>query len=148
MAGLALVCPLVAEGTEVPDHRVVAGGGIGDEVFRDYFVVQTPERLERYERFAAPAAALVDEDAMARIGESWGLSLAAPPYEGPTLIVAGRLDSSVGYIGALALAQSHPRATLAVLDDTGHALPHEEPELLGVLVRHWLGRVDRAQVED
>jgi len=145
VAGLALVCPLVADGGEVPEHRVVAGGGI-DEVFRDYFVVQTPAMLARYERFVAPAAALVDEEAMERIGENWGLSHAAPPYEGPTLIVAGRLDANVGYAGALALMESHPRATLAVLDDTGHALPHEEPELLGALMRHWLAKVDRDQV--
>ena len=148
VSGLAVVCPLVADVVEIPEPRIVAGGGIGDEVFRDYFVVQTPAMLERYERFVAPAAALVDEEAMARIGENWGLSLAAPPYGGPTLIVAGRLDANVGYAGALALVESHPHATLAVLDDTGHALPHEEPELLGVLMRHWLARVDRDQVAD
>jgi hypothetical protein len=40
-----------------PEHRVVAGSGeIGDDVFRSYLVIQTPEMLERYERYVAPAA--------------------------------------------------------------------------------------------
>lgn len=139
--GLALVCPLMADEQEVPEHRVVEGDGrLGDDAFRGYFVIQTPEMLERYERHVAPAAGLVDEEALERIGENWGLSLAAPPYAGPTLVVAGRLDSTVGYAAAARLLEVHPRATVAVVDDAGHALPHEQPELLGALVRHWLGR--------
>src|SRR3954451_16724106 len=50
VAGLALVCPLLPGLRDVPAHRVVAGpGGLGDDVFRSYFVIQTPEMLERYE---------------------------------------------------------------------------------------------------
>ncbi|SKB09985.1 alpha/beta fold hydrolase [Aeromicrobium choanae] len=142
VAGLALVCPVLTGDHDVPEHQVIAGpGGLGDDVFRDYFVVQTPEMLERYERFVAPSAELVDEAAMERIGENWGLSLAAAPYPGPTLVVAGRMDSTVGYAGAADLLDVHARATLAVVDDAGHALPHEQPELLGALIRHWLARV-------
>lgn len=52
VAGLALVCPLLANVRDVPKHRVVVGSGeIGDDEFRGYFVVQTPEMLERYEAF-------------------------------------------------------------------------------------------------
>src|SRR3954469_20297063 len=44
VAGLALVCPLLPGVRDVPGHRVVAGSGeIGDEGFRSYFVIQTPE---------------------------------------------------------------------------------------------------------
>ncbi len=145
VAGLALVCPLLISGEEPPEHRVVKGNGdLGDEAFRDYFVIQTPQMWERYQRHVAPAADLVDEAAMERIGENWGLSLASTPYAGPTLVVAGRLDSTVGYTGAAALLDVHPRATVAVIDDAGHALPHEQPELLGALMAHWLTRVARA----
>lgn len=147
VAGLALVCPVLAEEHDVPEHRaVVRSNGIGDHVFRDYFVVQTPQMYKRYERYVAPAADLVDEEAMERIGENWGLSLAAKPYPGPTLVVAGRLDSTVGYAGAVDLLHVHPRATVAVVDEAGHALPHEEPEVLGALIRQWLVRVERARV--
>ncbi|MFI8500171.1 alpha/beta fold hydrolase [Streptomyces sp. NPDC085524] len=147
VAGLALVCPLLPGLRDVPEHRVVAGsGGIGDDVFRSYFVVQTPEMLDRYERHVAPAAALVDRAALERIGERWALAPApAADYAGPTVIVAGRLDSTVGYAAATDLAGHYPRASLAVLDEAGHALPHEQPELLRALLGEWLARVGRSR---
>ena len=146
VAGLALVCPLVPGVRDVPEHRVVAGPGvIGDDVFRSYFVVQTPEMLERYERHVAPAAALVDPAALERIGARWAFTPDhAPPYQGPTVVVAGRLDSTVGYAAAVDLLDHHPHASLAVVDDAGHALPHEQPELLRALLAEWLARVGRS----
>ena len=145
VAGLALVCPLLAGVRDVPDHRVVLGSGlIGDEVFRNYFVIQTPEMLQRYERHVAPAAELVDQPALERIGERWQLTPDHPPvYAGPTLVVAGRLDSTVGYAAALDLVHRYPHVSLAVVDDAGHALPHEQPALLRALVTEWLARIER-----
>jgi pimeloyl-ACP methyl ester carboxylesterase len=145
--GLALVCPLLSGTREVPPHRVVAGSGdLGDAGFQDYFVVQTPEMLDRYRRYVAPAIPLVDEEAMARIGERWELTTRPEdetPYGGPTLLVAGRQDSTVGYAATADLLGDYPRATCAVVDDAGHALPHEKPELLRTLVLDWLDRVER-----
>jgi pimeloyl-ACP methyl ester carboxylesterase len=106
VAGLALICPLLAEVRDVPEHRVVVGSGeIGDAAFRSYFVIQTPA---------------------------------------PTLIVAGRLDSTVGYAAATDLFETYPQAALAVLDAAGHALPHEQPELLRAFITEWRARVDRS----
>ena len=145
VAGLALVCPLLPGVRDVPEHRVVAGGGIGDDDFRGYFVVQTPEMLQRYERCVAPGAALVDPAALERIGERWELAPDdGPAYAGPTLVVAGRLDSTVGYAAAADLVEHYPHASLAVVDDAGHALPHEQPDLLRALVAEWLTRVERS----
>ncbi len=145
VAGLALVCPLLPGTRNVPAHRVVTGSGeLGDEGFRDYFVLQTPEMLDRYERFVAPAAALVDQTALERIGERWQLTPApGPPFGGPTLVVAGRLDSTVGHAAAADFAGDCPHASLAVVDDAGHALPHEQPGLLRAVVGEWLERVER-----
>ncbi len=146
VTGLALVCPMLSGLRDIPEHRVVAGSGdIGDEVFRSYFVVQTPEMLERYERYVAPAAALADQAALERIGERWELTPDhAPAYAGPAVVVAGRLDSTVGYATAADLVDYYPHASVAVLDDAGHALPHEQPELLRALLTEWLGRVERS----
>ncbi len=146
VAGLALVCPLLPDVHNVPEHHVVVGSGdIGDDGFRSYFVVQSPEMLERYNRYVAPAAALVDEAALERIGERWELAPEpGPAYSGPTLVVAGRLDSTVGYTAAADLLDHYPHASLAVLADAGHALPHEQPDLLRALVADWLVRVDRS----
>lgn len=146
VAGLALVCPLLPGLRDIPEHSVVAGSGeIGDDEFRSYFVIQTPEMLDRYERYVAPAADLVDQAALERIGERWTLNPDhEPAYAGPTVILAGRLDSTVGYAAATDLLDHYPHATLAVLDDAGHALPHEQPELLGALLTEWLARVERS----
>ncbi|MEV7584542.1 alpha/beta fold hydrolase [Streptomyces erythrochromogenes] len=155
VAGLALVCPLLPGVREVPAHRVVVGpegarepgesGAIGDDVFRSYFVIQTPEMLERHRRYVEPAAALVDRAALERIGERWALAdEPLPAYPGPTAVVAGRLDATVGHAAAVDLALRYPHASLAVVDDAGHALPHEQPELLRALLAEWLTRVERA----
>jgi pimeloyl-ACP methyl ester carboxylesterase len=146
VAGLALVCPLLPGLRDVPEHRVVAGpGGIGDDAFRGYFVFQTPEMLDRYERYVAPAAALADRAALARIGERWMLAAGQlPAYPGPAVVLAGRLDSMVGYAAAADLIDHYPRASFAVVDDAGHALPHEQPDLLRAFLGEWLARVERS----
>jgi hypothetical protein len=99
VAGLALVCPLLAGVRDVPEHRVVTGSGdLGGDDFRGYFVVQTPEMLQRYDRYVAPAAALVDQAAMERIGANWQLSpTSAPPVCGAHADRRGtsRLDSGL-----------------------------------------------------
>ena len=59
VVGLALVCPLLPGLRDVPEHRRIAGSGeIGDDVSRSYFVIQTPEMLERYLRYVAQPRSL------------------------------------------------------------------------------------------
>lgn len=145
VVGLAMLCPLLAGIHDVPEHDVVfRSGNVGNAEFRDYFTVQTSETLDRYQMYVEPGAALADQSALARIGERWELSTRPQemaPYRCPTLLVTGRQDSTVGYARALDLLEHYPRATFAVLDRAGHALPHEQPELLRALVTEWLDRV-------
>ena len=144
VVGLALLCPLLAGIHDVPEHDVVvSSGNIGNAEFRDYFTVQTATTLDRYERYVQPAALLADQSALARIGERWELTQpeGQAPNRCPTLLVTGRQDSTVGYARAWDLFERYPRATFAVLDRAGHALPHEQPELLRALVSEWLDRV-------
>ncbi|MFC9435317.1 alpha/beta fold hydrolase [Nocardia sp. NPDC057030] len=145
-AGLALICPLLPESRDLPEHRVVVGSGdLGDDEFRGYFVIQTPEMLERYERYVVPGAELFDHAALDRIGEQWSLTTnAGLPFTAPTTIVAGRLDATVGYAASTDLVDYYPHASLAVIDDAGHALPHEHPALLRALLTEWLTRVERS----
>lgn len=58
--------------------------------------------------------------------------------------MAGRLDSTVGYAAAVDLVDYYLHASLAVVYDAGHALPHEKPDLLRALVAEWLARVARS----
>lgn len=152
VAGLALICPLGEETRDVPAHAVLHASAdvtgvlspAEQDQFRDYFVVQTPATVERFREYVAPALPLVDRDGLGRVFERWRLSDApadTPPYTGPALILAGRQDATVGYAGAWELVKRYPRATYAVLDRAGHALPHEQSGLVTALLIEWLDRV-------
>ena len=78
-------------------------------------------------------------------GQQQRVGIARAIVTDPTLIVAGRHDSATGYRGPMGLVDKYPRATLAVLSDAGHALPHEQPELLGALLTDWWSALDTTQ---
>jgi pimeloyl-ACP methyl ester carboxylesterase len=145
--GLALICPLLENVRGVPEHAPAVEEKLDaepPEAFRSYFVVQTPGMLHSYAEHVAPGAEVADQAALERIGERWRLTMDEPEraYERPVLVVVGRQDSAVGYAAQWDLMDAYPRATFAMLDRAGHALPHEQPELLGALVREWLRRVE------
>ncbi|HEX5250674.1 MAG TPA: alpha/beta hydrolase [Gaiellales bacterium] len=145
--GLALICPLLEDVRDVPPHRPIAQEDLDGEhdAFRRYFVVHTPAMLRSYAENVAPGVEAADAEALERIGDRWRLTAAEPgrPYAGPVLVVVGRQDSAVGYAAQWDLMEAYPRGTFAMLDGAGHALPHEQPELLGALLREWLRRVER-----
>ena len=59
------------------------------------------------------------------------------------MIATGRRDSVVGYTDAVDRLERYPQATLAVIEDAGHALMHERPELLAAFLGDWLDRARR-----
>ncbi len=151
VAGLALVCPLEGSAKDVPEHTVLVASADPEKLlgpqeaalFGEYFVVQTQGTLDRYQEAVAPSLGLADQEALERIARQWafrGPAADSQPYPGPTLILAGLQDATVGFTGAWDLLQLYPRATFAVLDQAGHALPHEQPDVLEALVIEWLGR--------
>ncbi|MGC5170504.1 alpha/beta fold hydrolase [Microbacterium sp. DT81.1] len=149
--GLALLCPLGEQSQDLPQHVVVReDADAHDELdpaqhdgFDEYFVVRTADTARRYRDHVVPGTTLVDEGALGRIFEGWAMDPGSAPYAGPTLIVAGRRDSTAGCSEAMRLFERHPRATLAVVEDAGHALMHERPELLAALLAEWIARVNR-----
>jgi pimeloyl-ACP methyl ester carboxylesterase len=112
--------------------------------FEEYFVVRTALTARRYRDHVVPGTTVVDEAALERIFGGWTVDVSSSTFSGPTLIVAGRRDSVVGYLDAVALLEGYPRAALAVLDDAGHALMHERPDVLAALVGDWLDRAGSA----
>ena len=113
--------------------------------FDEYFVVRTPATARRYREHVAPGLGLVDEAALSGIFARWKVQVGSDPCSLPTLLAAGRRDSIAGYLDAINLLDRYPHATLAVIEDAGHALMHEQPELLATLVADWL---DRALIRD
>ena len=146
--GLALLCPASERSRNVPEHQVVhQDADAYDELapgqragFDEYFVVRTRATARRYRDHVLPGTTTVDQAALERIFAAWEVDVGATPFAAPTLIVAGRRDSSVGYADAVDLVEQYPRATLAVVADAGHALVHERPDLFAALLADWLGR--------
>jgi pimeloyl-ACP methyl ester carboxylesterase len=64
------------------------------------------------------------------------------PFRGPALFVLGRQDAVVGFRGVFELMDAYPRASVAILDRAGHALPWEQEVVFRRLVAEWLSRVE------
>lgn len=149
--GPELLCPVAERSRNVPSHEVVRhDAGAYDELepaqragFDEYFVERTAATARCYRERVLPGKALVDEDALGRIFAGWTVDLGSQAFSAPTLVVAGRRDSVVGYADAAGLLEYYPRASLAVVEDAGHALIHERPELLAALLGDWLDRARR-----
>ncbi len=76
-----------------------------------------------------------------RYAFSFDLAEREKTFEEPTLIIAGRQDTVVGYRDAWTLLESYPRATFAVIDRADHGWPIETPDLLAALIDDWLMRI-------
>jgi pimeloyl-ACP methyl ester carboxylesterase len=145
--GLALVCPAAERTGGVPDPQVVRQDEDAyDELdpdqragFDDYFVVRTRTTARRHRDSVVPGMAVQDEAALERVFARWPVDVGTGS-EVPTLLLAGRQDSVVGYADTVALLGRHPRATLVVVDGAGHALLHERPEVAGPLLADWVAR--------
>jgi pimeloyl-ACP methyl ester carboxylesterase len=81
----------------------------------------------------------------ARYGFSFDLVETEKTFDAPTLIIAGRRDTTVGYRDAWSILDSYPRATFVALDRADHGWPMETPNLLPALVDDWLQRIAQAE---
>jgi pimeloyl-ACP methyl ester carboxylesterase len=145
--------PVAEKSRNVPDHVVVREDADAyDELdsahragFDEYFVVRTAATARRYRDHVVPGTTLVDEASLGRIFAGWTLDVGSSAFSAPTLIAAGRRDSVAGCTDATELPELYPHATLAVIEDAGHALMHERPGLLAAFLGDWL---DRARLDD
>jgi pimeloyl-ACP methyl ester carboxylesterase len=108
-------------------------------------VVQSQENLADFRAAIKPGLLIADtaflERVEARYAFSFPVDAPPEPFPAPTAIIAGRQDSLCGYRAAWDLLDNFPRATFAVLDRAGHALPIEQQALYQLLVSEWLDRV-------
>ena len=131
--GLALLCPVAERSRNVPGHNVVRQDADAyDELesgqragFEDYFVFRTQSTARRYRDRVAPGTALVDEAALGRIFAGWTVHVGPTAFPAPTLIVAGRRDSVVGFADAAELLEGYPHATLAVIEEAQQKFPRQ-----------------------
>ncbi len=67
------------------------------------------------------------------------------PFTKPTLMLAGRQDSVVGYRGLWDIVELYPRASFILLDSAAHNLQIEQDILFTEAVKEWLFRVTADQ---
>jgi pimeloyl-ACP methyl ester carboxylesterase len=110
-----------------------------------YVEASQPKLRDLIEPAIATCAPFVPEMRLdpKRYAFSFDLAATEKSFAKPTLIVAGRQDTTVGYRDAWEILESYPRATFAVLDRADHAWPTESPALLATLVDDWLGRIEK-----
>jgi pimeloyl-ACP methyl ester carboxylesterase len=165
VAGLLLRVPCIIADTAlrtlpafepiVRDDRLMASLDANERAELGEVLVQTPDYLDAHRdrvrslvhpaiAAAAPRALEIRADP-ARYGFSFDLAELEKSFAGPTLIIAARQDTTVGYRDAWEILESYPRATFAVLDRAGHSWPIETPNLLAPLVEDWLDRILRAE---
>jgi pimeloyl-ACP methyl ester carboxylesterase len=162
--GLLQVVPVIRVQEQVlpPQSTIVANpdlvARLADEfgaeiagLFASRIVTQTPAVYESFRRLL-PASQDHDGPFLARIAAREELSLdvddASSPFARPALFLLGRQDDVVGFESALDVITAYPRATVAVMDAAGHALPWEQPEPFAALVRAWLDRVESEVASD
>jgi pimeloyl-ACP methyl ester carboxylesterase len=152
--GLLLICPSVEHKTQLPKICVLEKddslkGTLSDEetsYFEPVVVRQTNQVWMRFKEEILPGLKIADHTF---IKNNWGKKYAAYnfdveleyPLEKPVLIIMGKQDSIVGYSDSWDSLKDYPRASFVVLDNAGHALQIEQPELFHCLTKEWLERV-------
>jgi pimeloyl-ACP methyl ester carboxylesterase len=156
VAGLALIAPAVEHDDarlRRPERRVfhvdpdtVAGLTDEERFWTNVSVVQGPETLAAFRAGVLPGMRIADHAFLERVDKRGPLSVDVrsldEPFDGPTLILAGRQDTNVGYLDSIDLLESYPRATLAILDRAGHGIRAEQPTLFRALTNEWLDRLE------
>jgi pimeloyl-ACP methyl ester carboxylesterase len=159
--GMAMIVPaIIAQDAKrtVPSHKVlIEDPGIRAELTpeeADLFeisVVHSRKWLNYQRAFPeVPEHEMGDAEFLTKIREqperyafSFDVDNVPEPFPGPSLIVAGRQDSIVGYRDAWDILEKYPRATYAVLDRAGHPLEEKEG-VLSILINDWLDRVEES----
>jgi pimeloyl-ACP methyl ester carboxylesterase len=156
--GLLLICPMTIADREkrrLPEHMVLLQDpqflstleNKDLAAFRSEHVVLTRHVWDRYSREVLPGLKTADYRFLEKIGKcGYGFSsepeARAKTFDKPSLLLAGKQDSSVGYHDAWSVVDDYPRMTFAVLDRAGHDLQIEQERIFTALVSEWLDRVE------
>ena len=156
--GLLQICPVVIGTIQkrtrpqknilIQDSELLAALSPTEvEVFEGWVAVQSREIYERVREEVDPGSRLADEPFLTQLQQndysfSFDVDEVIGEFRKPALFLAGRQDWVVGYRDSWDIHQRFPRATYAVLDRAGHALPFVQEGLFNQLVLEWLDRVE------
>lgn len=155
--GVLLICPvMVGERSKrqlpprrvfVKDEKLLARINPEDrKFFGRMLILQDKRRWERFQQDILPGRRMMDTAFLERLKQhGYECSFDVDrikPFDRPSLILAGRQDTSVGYKDALRLIDNYPRGTFAILDRAGHGLEVEQEKVFNCLVNEWLDRAE------
>ena len=104
-------------------------------------VMLTKKVWERYREYLMPALAMADWKFLNRNLDgkfSFDPDKLDAPCKIPCLIIAGKQDSIVGYKDQFDLMKVYPNSTYCAVENAGHNLQIEQPEIFENLVFSWL----------
>ncbi|OCN01952.1 2-hydroxy-6-oxo-6-phenylhexa-2,4-dienoate hydrolase [Clostridium sp. W14A] len=152
--GLLLICPVViAENTQrdCPEDTVAyrdekfLSSLSPDEAkeFCEMGVIQNEYTFHRYQNEIAVGLSIANEPFLKRLRKKYSFSFEVDDpfyakFQRTTLMIAGRQDSCVGYRDLFKIIENYPKASLAILNNAGHNLQIEQPEVFSHLVSEWL----------
>ena len=88
-----------------------------------------------------PALAAADWDFLNNVLEgsfSFDPDALDEPCMVPTLIIAAKQDTEVGYKDQFDLMKIYPNSTYCAIENAGHNLQIEQPEIFEGIVKNWL----------
>ncbi|HEX2945366.1 MAG TPA: alpha/beta hydrolase [Clostridia bacterium] len=156
--GLLLICPSVDQevkekGAEFrvleEDASFMDGLPEGDKIYFTGKGLNTVRNRRVWERFRdeiLPGLKLADysflENCLGQnVPYSFNVDALEKPFVKPSLFLAGRQDSAVGYRDLWKIIGMYPRASFVLLDKAAHNLQIEQDVLFTAAVGEWLERV-------
>ncbi|WP_174591443.1 alpha/beta fold hydrolase [Methanocella conradii] len=156
--GVLLICPVIVgerSRRQLPPRTVfVRDEGLLASIspeerkfFERMLILQDERRWERFQKDILPGRRLENKKFLEKLKKhgyecSYDVDKLERPFDRPSLILAGRQDTSVGYKDALRLIDVYTRSTFAILDRAGHGLEVEQESVFNCLANEWLDRVE------
>lgn len=150
LATLAGVFEPISEQRKLPEKSVIIQDSAfissltsDKEDFSDISVIQDKPNYQRFVKYVLPGLTEANAEVMNTVSKKYGLSQVPEEttvglFEAPSLHLFGRQDHVVGYEDGLQWVGHYKRGTFVVLDQAGHNLHLEQPQLVKPLFENWL----------
>jgi pimeloyl-ACP methyl ester carboxylesterase len=150
---IILLCPCMIPGVQQgrvepltvveKDEELLASLSEEDRAsFTQMNVRLVPDVWDRYRKFVMPALASADWDYLNHKLKgrfSFDPDKLDAPCKIPCLIITAKLDNAVGYKDQFDLMEKYTNSTYIAVENAGHNLQIEQPEIFENIVMSWLG---------
>ncbi len=158
--GMALICPVIFPENEdriLPKKTVIKQdeGFLRElyekneeetESFLEMAVIINKKTYDRYKKEIYSGIKISDMNFIRKLKKNYSFSFDVDKkidkkFDRPVLFMAGKQDNITGYKQLENLCEKYSRGTMAVIDESGHNLQIEKPEIFEVLIKDWLKRI-------